>query len=152
MPNESNKDNSGFYNFLSNFLIFLGVFFGIVTSFAVLEFLFFVKADSKKLLDYILVLILMGVVPSIFGFILKKKYKAIAEKYRLRNYEQTVLRILANNDNYINATTLSLQSGISTLEAREILDILANQGVITPEIDEDGNIYYTCPQLLKRKN
>jgi|GEM_PF-1673527 predicted transcriptional regulator len=150
MPN--NSDNkSGFYKFLSNFLIFIGVFFGITSLFGIIEALFFIDLGPKKLWDFLIVLLLLGGIPTFFGFKLKKKYKELENINRLRTYEQIVLRILTENDNYINAATLSLKSGLPTIEARQILDTLANQGVISPEIDDDGNIYYTCPQLIKRK-
>ncbi|HOQ50178.1 MAG TPA: hypothetical protein PLV01_10170, partial [Candidatus Kapabacteria bacterium] len=94
-------------------------------------------------------ILLMGVLPLIIGYQMRKKYKMSIKTAKLREYELIVLKYLEQNENKINEVQFSLVTGLSTVEAKSILNSLAENGILSLEVDNNGNIFYTCPKLLK---
>lgn len=148
MPEEIFKGKSPIYKFFANLLWILGIvniFYGLfLTVFSI------VNEGADLINAAILATIFMGLVPFYFGYRMRKNYKSYDNLRMLRKYEQLVLRSIAESGYTINAATLSLKTGLSLAEANYALEQLTKNGFLTPEIDENGSVYYVCPQLMKK--
>lgn len=148
MPEVIFKGKSVFYKFFANLLWVVGIvniFYGIF-----LVIFSLIEKDLGLTGPFILVGALFGLVPFYFGHKMRKKYKSYDNFGVLRKYEQLVLRCIAENENVINAATLSLKTGLSLAEANYALEQLTKNGFLNPEIDENGSVYYVCSQLIKK--
>ncbi len=135
---------SSTYKKWANFLWGWGLFYTIFGGAFFISSLF-----SNNVKDIDITILLMGVLPLIIGYQMRKKYKMSIKTAKLREYELIVLKYLEQNENKINEVQFSLVTGLSTVEAKSILNSLAENGILSLEVDNNGNIFYTCPKLLK---
>ncbi len=135
------------YKRWANFLWVWGLFYTVFGGAFVVSSLL---SNSVQETDF--TVLLMGVVPLIIGYLMRKKYKMSIKVGKLREYEHIVLKYLAENDNKINEVQFSLKTALSTTEAKTILNSLTENGILSLEVDSNGNIYYTCPKIIRGIN
>jgi len=71
---------------------------------------------------------------------------------RVEEFEKELMYFARNSEEKIISTNVSYYLSITSSEAKEHLQALADRAILILDSDDDGNLYYTMPNVPRRNN
>ncbi len=98
--------------------------------------------NAKPIMQYVLLIVLMGLPMVLGGFFLCRQMKRNSRKRIYEALERQILQLAAKKKGQLTVADVAMQINISTSEAKKILEDFHLNGVADISASEGGNVLY----------
>lgn len=130
----------------------IGMFFlvtGSIITIAVMSSLF---TDQEKIGETIGGTFLIGVLPTILGFLLWSSSKKNERKFVMNKYERQILEVASQNGGHLTPTELAMKTDLNLKESKKVLETMQIQSYCELKISSNGSILFYFRELDKGDN
>jgi hypothetical protein len=123
------------------FMIVFGIFFGFGSTLGYFK-------GKNTLQEWILGLIIVGLLPAFFGIILLIKLKKEQKIFDKDQIENTLFQLAKKNNSKLTTADIAMNTTLSTIEAKKIMDELCLKGIAEIMVSESGVIVYHFKTII----
>jgi hypothetical protein len=133
------------YNFLQIlyiFMILVGIFLGFGSTLGYLK-------NRSTMKEWIVGLIVMGLLPLIFGTILLKRLRKKINNIDKDEIENAIFQLAKKSDSKLTIADVAMNTKLTTEESKKILDEFCLKGFAEIMVSQTGVIVYNFKSIIK---